>query len=99
MQIERPLLDQILKLILRHKKPERVILFGSRAGETARGGSDIDIAVEARGWSERDFNLIRNELDEEIKTPLKFDVIDLARLQKKSLKAAILREGKVIYEA
>lgn len=99
MQIDRPLVGQILKLILRHGKPQRVILFGSRATGTARPSSDIDIAIEASDWSDIDFNVIRSELDEEIKSPLKFDLIDLGRLQKKSLKSAILKEGKVIYEA
>ena len=75
-------------------------LFSSARAGGARGGarSDVDIAIVAPGWTDRDFNLLRDRLEEEVKTPLKFDVVDLARLEKQNLKETILKEGRVIYE-
>jgi len=92
-------LDEILRQILKYKKPEKIVIFGSRAGGDFDKTSDIDIAIFAKSWSSEDVNHIRDQLEEYVKTPLKFDVIDFYRLTKKSLKEKILRKGKIIYES
>ena len=40
-----PLVERVVRTIARSVKPERVILFGSRANGTAREDSDIDLVV------------------------------------------------------
>lgn len=97
--VDEGLLSQIVKLILRHKKPEKIIIFGSRAAGRFRDVSDIDIAVFGKDWTDRDINIVKFNLEEDIKTPLKFDLLNFYGISKKSLKESILKEGKIIYDA
>lgn len=71
----------------------KVILFGSRAKGTNAARSDIDLAVS--GGNVIDFHL---DLEEEIWTLLKFDVINLDKGIDDELKNEIERDGIVIYE-
>ena len=98
MALDENLLNRIRDVVLGFRKPEKIILFGSRGRGEGGARSDVDIAIVAPGWTDRDFNLLRDRLEEEVKTPLKFDVVDLARLEKQNLKETILKEGRVIYE-
>ena len=91
------LLDKIVELIIRYKEPERIIIFGSRAGTDFQKSSDIDIAILGRDWTDRDINIIKHNLDESIKTPLKFDVLNFYALSKDRLKKEILEKGKLVY--
>ncbi len=43
---EDPVLQDYLNQVLEHLHPEKVILFGSKAHQTAVKGSDTDLAVE-----------------------------------------------------
>lgn len=97
MGIDKELLDEIINLIVRHKKPEKIILFGSRANGDFKKTSDIDIAVVGKNWTDRDIDTVKHNLDELIKTPLKFDVLNFYEITKDRLKKNILQKGKVIY--
>lgn len=44
-----PLVERVVRRIARSVKPDRVILFGSRAGDQARKDSDIDLVVVYSG--------------------------------------------------
>jgi len=92
-------LAQIVKIILSYKKAKKIILFGSRAKNTFRDISDIDIAILDKEWSDRDINIIKHRLEEYVKTPLKFDIVNFYSLAKEKLKRNILKEGRVIYES
>lgn len=89
---------QVIAVIVSYKCPKKIVVFGSRAGNEFTERSDIDIAILDKRWDDRDINLIRYKLNEEIKTPLKFDVVNYYSILKKSLKQNILKRGKVIYE-
>jgi predicted nucleotidyltransferase len=89
---------KIIKMILSYKKAKKIVLFGSRAKETYSGASDIDIAILDEKWSDKDINIIKNNLEEHVKTPLKFDVVNYYLLSRKKLRGNILKYGKVIYE-
>lgn len=89
---------QITAAILSYKRPEKIVIFGSRAGGEWTEVSDIDIAIWDKEWDDRDINLVRYKLNEEIKTPLKFDVVNYYSISKEAFKQNILRQGKVIYE-
>lgn len=95
--LNKSLLAQIIKIILSYKEVEKIVLFGSRAKDTFSQISDIDIAIFAKDWSDRDINIIKHRLDEEVKIPLKFDVMNFYSLSKKSLKQSILKDGRIIY--
>jgi len=98
MGVDKEILGEIINLIVRYKKPEKIILFGSRANNDFKKTSDIDIAIFGREWTSRDIDTVRHNLDESIKTPLKFDVLNFYDITKDTLKKNILEKGKIIYE-
>ena len=71
----------------------KVILFGSRARGTNRERSDIDIAV-----SGGDFGEFSYAMDEEVRTLLMFDVVNLDSCRSAELMSEIEKDGVVIYE-
>jgi len=99
VNLDKDLREEIIKIISFQKSVEKVILFGSRATHTSRQNSDIDLAVFGPNLSDRDMSFIRDSLEENIKTPLKFDVIHFDTLTKKNLKNDILFEGICLYDA
>ena len=90
--LDRRLIDQILDVILKYTTPKKVIIFGSRARGDFKKTSDIDIAID----SEEDIDFVREILDEEVETLLKFDVVNLRKVNE-DFKKRILEEGIVIY--
>jgi predicted nucleotidyltransferase len=90
--LDRKLVDQILNVILKYTNPKKVIIFGSRARGDFKETSDIDIAID----SEEDIDFVREILDEEVETLLKFDVVNLRKVNE-NFKKRILEEGIVIY--
>jgi predicted nucleotidyltransferase len=94
----KELQKNIIETIVRYKRPEKIVIFGSRAQGNSQKTSDIDIAIFGKDWTDKDINLIKFNLDENIKTPLKFDVLNFYTLTKERLKDNILKEGEVIYE-
>ena len=95
--LDNKILQEIVKTILDYKQPEKIVIFGSRSiGEFERT-SDIDIAIFGKDWSDKDINLVKDRLNEFIKTPLKFDVVNFYAITKDKLKENILRKGRIIY--
>ena len=90
--LDRRLIDQILDVILKYTTPKKVIIFGSRARGDFKKTSDIDIAID----SEEDIDFVREILDEEVETLLKFDVVNLRKVNE-DFKRRILEDGIVIY--
>ncbi len=90
---------QIIKLILAHKGLEKIVIFGSRANDSFKDNSDIDIAIFGKNWKDKDINIVKNSLEVFIKTPLKFDIVNFHNLKKPALKENILKEGRVLYES
>ncbi len=93
----RTVLEEIVKLVLSHKKARRIVLFGSRARGDASVTSDIDIAIFDPFWTREDINVVRGQLNEEIATALKIDLVSYDLLEKIALKERILREGVPIH--
>ena len=96
--LNNALLNEIKKIIMGYKVPEKIVIFGSRAGRNFNETSDIDIAIFGRDWTDKDVNIVKDKIEECVKTPLKFDVVNFYGLTKKSLKENILK-GKVIYDS
>ncbi len=80
------ILDDIVEKITKDLKPDKIILFGSRARGDAHKNSDIDIAVE------NPRNLISSS-----KINGALDIVDLKKANS-TLKEKINREGVIIYE-
>lgn len=96
--LNKQILNQIINLILDYKIPEKIVIFGSRARDNYKYTSDIDIAIFGKDWTSRDINIIKHTLDEYVKTPLKFDVLNFYAVTKDRLKENILKKGRLVYE-
>jgi predicted nucleotidyltransferase len=88
--------DEIWKMILStcfsYPQVTQVILYGSRAREDYRQGSDIDIAIDAPLMTINEFSTLWNALDD---LPLIFslDIVHLQTLKNKHLIQAIHEDG------
>lgn len=72
---------------------QKVILFGSRARGDNRQRSDIDLAIT--GGNTVAFSV---DVNEDVKTILMFDVVNLDEPVQQALLDDITRDGVVIYE-
>ena len=72
----------------------KIVLFGSRARGDNGAKSDIDIAV----FGCRDFPMFSMDVEDEVQTLLKFDIVNMDRKVSEELNEAIQRDGVVIYE-
>jgi len=57
--VDNAVAEQIIKIILSYKRAEKIVLFGSRTAKNFKRTSDIDIAIFAKEWSDRDLNIIK----------------------------------------
>jgi len=96
--LKKEIRKKIVKLILSYKKPEKIVLYGSRVTGYFTAKSDIDIAVFGKNWDALNLNELKFRLDEYLLTPLKIDIVNFYSLNNKKLKNNILKEGKVLYE-
>lgn len=90
--IREQVMDGIRSLAAKYRL-RQVILFGSRARGDYHRTSDIDLAT--RGGNHTGFAL---DVEEEVPTLLKFDVVNLDGPVQEALREAIDSEGVVIYE-
>lgn len=97
--LNQELCKQLLDSILSYKKVEKVVIYGSRARDNFTKTSDIDIAIFANDWTDKDINLTKDLLEENIKTPLKIDLVNFYAITKETLKENILNNGITIYES
>ena len=99
ININKKTINEIVKAVLSHKPSEKIVIFGSRASGTNSRVSDIDIAIFAEQWTDKDINMVKNILEETIKTPLKFDILNYYAVSKDKLKKNIVKTGEVIYDS
>ncbi|MCR4431693.1 MAG: nucleotidyltransferase domain-containing protein [Tepidanaerobacteraceae bacterium] len=95
--VESDILNKLVKIFKKYTSIEKVLLFGSRARGDFSKVSDIDIAVFSEDISDRDFNLLIDEINQ-IDIALSFDVVHYDKLAKASLRNEILKDGVVMYE-
>ena len=89
---------ELIKIITSYKPVKKIVLFGSRIGNKYRKTSDIDIAIIDESWTSSDINLVHFNLEEELSTPLKIDLVNFYNVYKQSLKEAISK-GIILYES
>lgn len=89
--------EQIINVFSELKLVEKVMLFGSRATNRYSETSDIDLAIFGENLTSTDINLIHDQLEENIHTPQKFDVLLYQDIRKAELKKHV-DNGVVIYE-
>mgnify|MGYP004597786219 FL=1 len=90
--LKAQVIEEIRELAKKYRL-EKVILFGSRARGTFQKTSDIDLAVS--GGDKTMFSL---DVEEETSTLLTYDVVDLDAAIQDNLRAAIEKEGILLYE-
>jgi len=97
-------LDEIVRRVVETEQPERVILFGSRARQTARPGSDYDLLVVKESDQPRyrrsaklytKLADVAAEVDILVYTPQ--EILDWSAVPQAFVTTAV-REGKVLYE-
>lgn len=92
MKLEQNIRNEIIDLAKKYHIG-KVILFGSRARGDNKERSDIDLAVTGGNVTE-----FRLAVDDEIRTLLMFDVVNLDEPVQKPLLQAIESEGVILYE-
>lgn len=75
---------------------KKAIIYGSRAMNTYRNGSDIDITLKGN-LNLDDLLRIENQLEDQM-LPYKFDLSLFYKIENKDLLSHIDRIGKVFYE-
>lgn len=86
-------LQQIVDAIVRHARPRKIVIFGSRARGSFSRTSDVDIAVEC----DKGGTFIRNGIEDDIRTLLKLEIVNLGEVDQR-LREEIRNEGIVLYE-
>lgn len=93
--IEEEIYHEMINIFKEIKEIEEVILFGSRAKNTYRETSDIDLAIKVTEDSKK--LLLIRKLDE-IRCALKFDVLNIKHIKNEQLICDIENEGITIYK-
>jgi type I restriction enzyme S subunit len=90
--------QEIIDILSSYKKVEQAILFGSRAIDTYKEASDVDIAIkgEKADWSLA--MTVKDHLEEETYLPFFFDVVAYGSVESEALKRHIDTEGKVLVD-
>lgn len=94
MDVEK-LIVEVRDIILRHAKPERIWLYGSRATGEATETSDVDIAFDDKEFKQ---SWLIDEDVEKLPTLLKIDVKNLAHTDER-FRQRVMSTGRVLYSA
>ena len=89
-------IERLRAVFRRFPEARRVLVFGSRATGTAKRASDLDLAVEAPGMSDRAWSDFHAALDE-APVILELDVVRFDTLPPGPLAEAVRRDGIPIY--
>ncbi len=94
--LSKETLEKIVTTIGQFPAVEKAVIFGSRANNTYKNYSDIDIAIYAPAMSV-EFSKLWNKLDD---LPLiyKLDIVHYDALTNKDLKQKVDKEGVVIFK-
>ena len=89
-------LTKVADILASYPQIESATIFGSRAIETFKDGSDVDIVI---GGKEVDYRLSLKvgSRFEDSTLPFFFDIIAYSTIQSEDLKEHIRTKGKVIY--
>lgn len=92
--IEEEVYEEMLEIFKEIREIQKVILFGSRAKNTYKQNSDIDLAVELEEDGKK--LLLIRKLDN-MRCALKFDVLNIKYIKNEQLINDIKKEGIIIY--
>ena len=90
-------LKEITEVLALYPEVESAVLFGSRAIDTFKEASDIDMAIKGK---KADYSLalkLKDHFEDETDLPFFFDIISYSTIKSEDLKKHIHSKGKVIY--
>lgn len=90
-------LQEIVSILSSYDAIEEAILFGSRAIDTYKEASDVDIAIKGKKANWQLATEIKNQLEEETYLPFLFDVVAYNNINNEQLLAHIDQKGKRIF--
>ncbi len=90
-------LQEIAGIISSYSQIEQALIFGSRAIDTYKEASDVDIAIKGNKADSKLAAALKDQLEEETYLPFFFDVIAYHSVQSEALKKHIRTKGKSIY--
>ena len=90
-------LQEIAGIISSYSQIEQALIFGSRAIDTYKEASDVDIAIKGSKADSKLAAALKDQLEEETYLPFFFDVIAYHSVQSEELKKHIRTKGKSIY--
>jgi predicted nucleotidyltransferase len=83
--------------IISIREIEKILIFGSRAKDTFKPSSDIDLAIIGKNITPDIINKISSQLDD-LPLPFMFDVINYNTISNIALKERIDSQGKSFFE-
>lgn len=89
------IIHDVIQIILKHAKPERIYLYGSQANGDATSHSDIDIAYDDPDFS--DHYKIAEEVGN-LSTLIKIDIHNIAKAEER-FRTRVKSTGKVLYSS
>ena len=90
-------LEIIRNFLSKESEVEEAVLFGSRAMDTFKEASDIDLALKGDSFDFFMANSLKNKLEDETNIPFFFDIIAYNSIKSDELKQHIRDKGVVIY--
>jgi len=90
-------LKEIKNIFASYEEIEEAILFGSRAIDTFKEASDVDIAIKGKKVNSLLTAKLKDHFAEETYLPFCFDIVAFNTISSEELKKHINTKGKVIY--
>jgi uncharacterized protein len=91
-------LSYIREQLKQHQEIDKAVIFGSRAMNTYRAGSDVDLAIFGEGVNFTTISELKGVLEDQSPMPYLFDIVDATHLKHKELEDHIKRVGIPVYQ-
>lgn len=89
--------QKVKEVLKAHAEIKKAVVFGSRAKDTHRPGSDIDLALFGAYISHKQILQLKKDLND-LNLPYKFDPVIYSEISEPALKKHIDRAGEIILE-
>lgn len=89
---------QIQTIFQKHPEIELAFIFGSRAMNSYKPASDVDIAIKGEQINRQTILEVSRQLNEETLMPYNFDIVNYHTIQNKELIVHIDKVGVLLFE-